>query len=610
MTCGPSSPLSLALALTLLGLVLGCTTDKGAQGDASAAPDAGREADASPSPLKELRVRVWVDNDYAAEHPNWREELDAQLLRVNTLVGPQLGARLALVGTKPWAVETRRGDLEGALEELERLDEGEEVDQVIGWVNADGGAAVSSHELGLARPFGQHVVLRKLNDEAELAALRRSLPEVGEEEARNIWKERRAHKDATALLHHWAHALGALHVTPTTFVMSETYEPTQSSFSAANARLISASLSSEARPNGERIPEPLAIALLEILSRSPNATWDLDAKSGLVDMIERSLLVGKLGANVANTFPREDAERLRDAQKAFEEGAPKRALEILHRLLDRYPDNREVFKMGCTFAAAVDEPDAYPLSICRQAEKLLDDDPTPSLATTRIYLAQGKPDLAADAALRADQRLRATSTADPDTWAILVYLHQRLDAVGLAEAASSKLEDPERQKKVLAWAKETRRYHGLPKSSLPPTREREYIETSKTIDATIREGALDEADALLAEASRRFGRVGGLSTLGCIILGRRGKLDAAQKKCTEALQYDPEAFRAHLMLGQIAERRKRLPAAVRHYKRVMVLDPSVSLAWRRLRGVYRAQRNSKAVETLEADYKALFGEPL
>src|SRR5690606_23362233 len=96
---------------------------------------------------------------------------------------------------------------------------------------------------------------------------------------------------------------------------------------------------------------------------------------------------------------------------------------------------------------------------------------------------------------------RAEPGASDAQWLEAIRLHQRLDAVGMAENAAASVDDLDARKKVLAWAEETRRYHGLPRDALPIVHERDYLQASRAIDAAIRQDALDEAERLLKVAS-------------------------------------------------------------------------------------------------------------
>ena len=128
--------------------------------------------DATTQPARGSRVRDTEIPRYREERTNWRGELKDRVARVNDVLGAHFGVQLEVTAAKPWKPASDSNENLPMLGQLEQHDKGEDVDLVVGLLGAQSLVAMSFDELGTARDFGKHFVVRALNNDAERTQIR------------------------------------------------------------------------------------------------------------------------------------------------------------------------------------------------------------------------------------------------------------------------------------------------------------------------------------------------------------------------------------------------------------------------------------------------------
>lgn len=218
-----------------------------------------------------LRVRAHASARYAAEVVDWPRQLAGLLGAASDLLGPALGIRIEIAETGAWATRGGEEDLGARLDELAAMDDGRDVDWVIGLLGALPRVEQSYHQLGMGRVPGKHLVMRAMNDAREYEAIERVFARVDEADRRALYKERKQHKTVTVFLHELGHTLGVPHETDPTSIMHARYEPKASGFSAPAVALMRIALAHRLDPAAQS-ETAFAEALRVELDRS-DAGW-------------------------------------------------------------------------------------------------------------------------------------------------------------------------------------------------------------------------------------------------------------------------------------------------------------------------------------------------
>ena len=99
-----------------------------------------------------IRLRIYADRDYRGLVLRWQAKARAQIQRINAVVGPVFNVRFEIESLRDWDRSHVGVPLGGPLiDELEALDDGREVDLVVGLVTPLRGVATSVHHIGSAR---------------------------------------------------------------------------------------------------------------------------------------------------------------------------------------------------------------------------------------------------------------------------------------------------------------------------------------------------------------------------------------------------------------------------------------------------------------------------
>jgi biopolymer transport protein ExbD len=191
--------------------------------------------------VKDAKIRVYADDEYRAQNLKWRETFGEELEYANAVLGPSFGVHL-VAEYREWSHHAPGNTLADDLDELRRLDSGEDVLSVVGLTSSIGLVSATFDLLGIASLPGRHVMLRGYADLEERAAFARAFPALHAEERENALEARRRHKTTAVLLHELGHNLGAPHETATDTLMNAKYSVHAAEFSAEAHAIIQRTL--------------------------------------------------------------------------------------------------------------------------------------------------------------------------------------------------------------------------------------------------------------------------------------------------------------------------------------------------------------------------------
>ena len=594
------------VACLALTAVLACAS--GGSGRSGGAREVAVEpAEVVPTPLANpkvfrARIRVYTDDGYRSQNPVHEQQLRRLLAGAFRVLEPTIGVGLGDIEFRSWE-RTAGGDLPGMLAELEALDPADDVDWVLGFVDAQGHVAADVHQLGEARVLGKHAVLRGLNDAAEVRLLEATLRGMSERDRRALYGRRKRHKELVLLLHELGHTLGAMHVTGTERIMSPSYEGSQRSFEKPTARLMAAA--AQARLGGDKAePDRESRVVLEHLRKNPWSGWNEDERDRLVTELEgrvKSVEEGTAGMTLGSKVRAEDREKFRAAERLLGAGRPAEAWEELEPLIDFYPDEASVQVMSCRLAVAAGRDRALVTKRCERAMQLVPADAEPQLRLAQSYLAS-KETAKAFAAAEAAHKLLAGMT--PPLRKELAGLWKELGAVSRAEEAGKG------DKEVTGWARGLRARYGIDPRVIRPDKEAEYVAAVRDLLKLVYARKFPEAEKRAAELRRRFGDAAGIDASLCDLEVRRKKYPAARALCDKAIaRYADEAW-AHYLLGLLDKRDKKPEAALQHLERAIALDAELENAYQVAVELYGAAGRKEDAARLRKAYKEQFGRDL
>ena len=167
-------------------------------------------------------VRMWADQDYRAQNPQWREDLDDYVAYANRVMIPMLGVGLA-AEYRAWEHRAQGGAPAAEIAALADTDPGDDAVWVIGVTAGAAEDSASFEQLGTAH-LG-HVVVHGCAEGEQRKYLDRAFPEASADDRRNAAIARRRHQTTVVLLHALAHSLGALDEREPDGIMSASYSP-------------------------------------------------------------------------------------------------------------------------------------------------------------------------------------------------------------------------------------------------------------------------------------------------------------------------------------------------------------------------------------------------
>lgn len=321
--------------------------------------------------FRTLRVRVYADPTFAKREGNVRRSFEERIARANEVLEPALRIRLALADLRDLPSQPARPDLDAALEAVEQLDSGEDVDVVIGVIGAAPLATLSFHDLGRARVLGRHIVMRSMDDADELRALE-SFDTLETEERSRLYQQRKRHKEAAVLLHELGHTLGALHVRDRADLMHPHYDNAMRGFAGTNLQLMRLVLSERALPPDQQNFETLVAEIKTRLEQGEIAAFIEEERIEHLAALERALAPAATQATPnpaaaqapTNTPQAPDLSMLSPTDRELygeidalaAQGDRQKSYEGARDLAARYPDSYAVQHKACESAMQLGLP--------------------------------------------------------------------------------------------------------------------------------------------------------------------------------------------------------------------------------------------------------------
>ena len=575
MTASTLRRAGVALA-AVLALDAGCRTTEDNQRDNARtlrpADVEARAAASAPSvAIRTYRLRVYADVSYQEQTLRWREKLGAQIERANRVLEPLFGARLALESVRPWNAGAASSQLGRAIEALERVDPGTDVDWVLGLVPASESVAIADSLLGMAATFGRHVVLRAMHSREEWNAMEASLDHLSASERQDVVRERMLHRETVVLLHEWAHTLGAFHERDPEWLMSPQYGTHESRFSAESAAIVRLGLSHrDARDPAARAE--WATAYRAVLAHTESA-WDGATREQAL-AAANAFFAGADGA----------------APLAAGASGPERA---------------------CLAAAARSMRAGETLSACRAAAEAADAGADVLVALAVVLLDRHDHPGSARALARAELALDARGAA-PASWLKLAQLYAEADACSAAERLAGRVGTHAGADVVRADCARVRREFGLASVSPPlaADREAEYVASMRDADRYLASRRPDRAARVAEQLGRDFPGAPGLALVTCRARAAGKDRAAAREACEAAAAAAPDAPHPRRTLGVLAVAERRWRDAAIHLARAVELDDGDGEAWAKLALAHRRAGDDAALEALRARYRARFGTAL
>lgn len=583
------------------------------------APAKLESASSQPStgPVRKIRVRVYADSDYREQVVRWRSSVVSQLQRASSVMQGQLGVVFELESTREWEHRGVEGELEGSLTALEQRDPGEDVDLVVGFVSALKLFSAAQHELGMARLFGRHCVLREMGNAEEVRAIMEGLVHLPQDERQTLYEERKAHKETSVFLHEWAHTLGAFHVRNSHWMMYPNYAPNQAAFTPQTLALLKTSLRHV--PAGRRddaAARAWATELGEQLASTSSPDWEGPEKEAVVEWLAK-VREGKaplVAHQPQAPLPPEDKRRL-DAIIALEKaGRVEVAAQQLEPLARRHPEHFLVQSLACYLDTRVAPKLPATREKCEAVAEKFPSEPAPLFQLTNQALQQGQHLEAQGQLVRARQRMEANPATPPEFWGDLAAFFKETSSVTWAEQALEKAGNDSRTETLRTWARQARRWKALPVdasvSGVAVEREGEFIRAAKEVEEALDKGQAAKAQARLTWLRREFPRAPVLHVLDCEGHMRAGRTGPAKAACRQAVAAHEEAVQAHFILGWLASTSGPREEARSHLERVVALEPVHQQAWQMLAEQYRAAGMTEALKTLQGRYREQFAQDL
>lgn len=216
-----------------------------------------------------LRLRIYADGDYRAAAGPWQDRMRGLLADMNQVLTPALGVRLEVEAFRRWDRPPGAGTLPPVMDQLRAMDDGQEVDWVVGLISALPLMSQSFHDLGLAVMPGRHLLVRGVASPAELEHLRQAFPTLNRAQREELYARRQNHKERAIFLHEWAHTLGLGHSDRPGHIMSPGYSPRTGLLEQADCAKLAAALDrrppparrggAAADPTLPRLPRPGAL---------------------------------------------------------------------------------------------------------------------------------------------------------------------------------------------------------------------------------------------------------------------------------------------------------------------------------------------------------------
>jgi tetratricopeptide (TPR) repeat protein len=572
---------------------------------------------------RELKVRVYLDEDFRAQTMHWKQQIEEQFDDANQFLVPALGIRLEIVSYEMWeqrSASMSMGELAAA---LAAHDPGDDVAWVVGYVSSLSVASSSFEQLGVAQLLGKHVVIRGYADSGERKQLAEAFPKVPAVERNAAFDARRRHKQTVVLIHEIAHTLGAIHELDAGWIMHATYDIEMSQFSDRSRELMQISIDERLKPKSEQDNAALAGRLIGYLDANPWGGWDEEEKTELATMLRATMdnaangasggVAGNGGAGPDVPVPAAAYDQFKHAQGLAAKGKSAEALAELEALVAAYPGTAEIRQAICEVQIGAKGPGSdEATAACTRASEITPDDPRPYVARVEAYLRAG--DRAHALSLVGKIEERAGDRAP--VWDRVAEIYQATGRVTFTEAAAKHSMEIQKATThpLLEWAARTRARYGLPPDGkrwkIKPDDEGEYIAAVRELLDLIYAGKTAEAEGKARAAEKRWKGAPGILGARCDLHLRLGERGTAKKLCAQAIAGWKGAAWAQYLEGVMAIQEHKDAQAEVSLRAAIAADPELGQAYRALGKALQRAKNDAAWKTLADEYVRRFGQPL
>ena len=555
-------------------------------------------------PIRPMKVRVWVDGDYQRQTLRWEDRILAQFDRANRVLVPQFGVRLDVVEVKPWE-NTPADSLDVHLRALRARDDGQGVDWVVGYVSSVERVATSHDQIGWAGFFGKHFVLRGMVSAAETDAIHQSLDKLSTSELDRVTRERRLHKETAALLHEWAHTLGAIHERSPDWLMSPYTDAKQVSFSAGTIRIVEVSLEYHGSTNATLL-KAWARQYRAALQAYPPELAESSSREAVLASTE-PLAAGTVAVAQEPAGSGDGVSTLRQAKLKLEGGDAAGAWALIEPLSRSAKDDPVVQSYACHIAAQRASSSQETVTLCRAAVSMDRALPSTRVALAHVHLARMEPATAVEVLEPMETALGKDEGSGTDLWLALGQSYERAGALTAAERVAGRAgKGPAAQQLLKDCLQDRRR---LAVFKVTPAQEVAYVEAMRAAQTEVERSRLSKARSLARDVEKRFPGTPGPALIGCIVEARASSLSRTQASCTRARAAAPDLIEPHYWLGLVSLQQNRRPEARAELGKACDLDESGDTWWR-VASWYEQINDSKALAELRERYQARFGREL
>ncbi len=536
-----------------------------------------------------LLVRVYAGSAFRARVIGWERELEQVILAASSILQDACGARLELVESLDWKLAG--GNLGNALQSLRSLDQGVDVNLMIGLIDAASDAEVDYAKLLDAQDFGKHIVIRSFHRTAESALLAPDTDSLDEATSEELLDRRRRHKQAMIL----AQAVAKLFGAP----LAKSYQSGASKLDAASADVMRVTISATLMAAADDAQSK------EIWEAAGEQLKTLGLGDALVQRARQQGLSGEAGQGKGEeelaTLRGVDHEVLTKTKALLKDGAPAEAWAQLEPLTELYDKHWEIVSLACEVAFARGAADA--LDRCQRATGLRADDGQSWLRIGRLQLKTQDA-----AALQSLKRAGTGLADDARGWRTLARAYRKLSFPTLSLAAAQKAGNPKSLTKTVRWASESRTRYGS-NVGVDADSEGRYLVAIQDALKLVYKNDYGAAKTAAADLRSSFPQSIAGDLVLCEIAVRRRKYPAAKLACQSVLKRQSGNAWSHYLLGVVSSRNKLQAEATEHWTKAVSLDPGLKAAYQALAKVYRKTSDPR-LKALRIAYKDRFGSEL
>jgi predicted Zn-dependent protease len=555
---------------------------------------------------REAKVRVWIDQTVRAR-PMWKDDITEQLDYASQLLTPLLGVRLQIVELKDWS---RSGDARAALNELESVDDGKEATWVFGFIAPNDSASKAMSELGDAQLLGRHVIVRDWAEPQETAALAGTLVDIAKPQRIEVLAAHERHKQTVVLLHMIARTLGAIAEADPTWIANPLYSAKQSTFADRNRELMQLAID---RRLADEPTHAIAKELLEKISKEDWGGWLPGQRNETTTLLTAMVNAARAGESASDVpmAALEQYERIKALARRGDQGS---AIAELENLIVAYPANATIYLLKCELMLA--KPgiaDKGTRAACGRVSELAPGDPSPHFALAEAFAKQKDIASARIELGHAADKIEKLKTGADEQWKKLVAFYSALGSLTWTEEALARgqLEDDP----MVAQIASTRARYGVPRGAkfVRPEDEAALVAAVREALNLVYANKYPQAEKAIAAGEKKWKGAPGFAAVRCDLALRKTQLSAARAACDRALAADPNLSWALYLSAVIALKNTSdagTQAGIEKLKKAVAADPELGQAWRTLAKAYQRAKDQDALEQLNKDYTARFGQPL